>query len=84
MKDKIQGHTDRRPRTAVLDGPTRNWRADIFNHLTEASKAATLDLAQCATAAQECDRASNRCSGQSLEQVPGGVVEKEDALEGNQ
>lgn len=43
-----------------------------------------MDLAERAAAAKECDHASSCRSGQGLEQVPGRVVEEEDALEGNQ
>jgi hypothetical protein len=50
----------------------------------ETSKAATLHLTECAASTDKCDRADSGHSGENLKQVPRGIVEEEDSLEGDQ
>lgn len=57
---------------------------DVAHGLTEASKAAALNLTQCAASANKGDSADHSGSGQDLEQVPGGIVQEEDSLESKQ
>lgn len=53
------------------------------NSLPLASKATALDLAEGLGAAEEDGDADDADDGQGLEQVPGAVVEEEDALHGD-
>ena len=55
----------------------------MLDRLALASEASALNLTQCAATAHECDRTSHTYSGEDLEQVPGCVVEEENALEGD-
>jgi hypothetical protein len=58
----------------------RTWRSSCLSRSSQASQTALLNLRQCPATAQESHDRDKSCGGQSLEKVPGCVVQEEDTL----
>lgn len=64
--------------------PHPDSRPAPLSNLPQAGKPSALDLTESTAAADECDGTSHRDSRKDLKEVPGGIVQEEDALDGKE